>query len=68
MGQVTDEMIYEELLKLDARAAKTEEALTDLVTFMREMNKELAEGQAQTDALKQKLFKGRFDHTGAFLG
>lgn len=68
MAEVTNEMLYEELLKLDAHVAKTEEALTDLVSFMKDMNWELAEGQAGTEALKQKLFKGRFDHKGSFIG
>ncbi len=68
MSEVTTEMLYEELLKLDDRVAETEAALTDLVVFMRDMNKELAEGQAKTEALKRKLFRGRFDPQGALIG
>lgn len=68
MGQITNEMLYEELLRLDIRMAEIEAAMIDLVTFMKDMNKELSEGQAKTEALKRKLFKGRFDHQGAFVG
>ena len=68
MVEVTKELIYEELLKLDARAAETEAALEALVQFMRDMNRELAEGRAQTEVLKRELFKGRFDAQGALIG
>jgi len=50
------------------RAAKTEAALEDLVKFMKDMNRELAEGQAKTEALKRELFKDRFDALGALIG
>ncbi|HCL63987.1 MAG TPA: hypothetical protein DIC56_03915 [Rhizobium sp.] len=68
MVEVTKEVLFEELLKLDARAAKTEAALEDLVKFMKDMNRELAEGQAKTEALKRELFKDRFDALGALIG
>ena len=68
MAEVTKELIYEELLKLDARAAETQAALEDLVQFMKDMNRELAEGRAQTEVLKRELFKDRFDAQGALIG
>jgi hypothetical protein len=68
VSEVTTEMLYEELLKLDARVAETQAALDDLVIFMRDMNRELAEGQAKTEALKRKLFGDRFDRQGALVG
>lgn len=68
MAEMSKEVLYEELLKLDARAAKTEAALEDLVKFMKDMNRELAEGQAKTEALKRELFKNRFDAQGALIG
>ncbi len=68
MAGITQEMLYEELLKLDARMAQTEAAFEDLVDFMKDMNRELAEERAKTEALKRKLFKDRFDAQGALLG
>jgi len=61
MGAITNEMLYEEMLKLDERLQQTVENLQDLVSFMKETNKELADGQAKNDALKKKLFGDRFE-------
>jgi hypothetical protein len=60
MSTITNEVIYAELLKLDERLQEVDEALTDLVAFMKETNKELAEGVAKTEALKKSLFGDRF--------
>jgi hypothetical protein len=68
MAEITKEMLYEEMLKLDVRSQRTLEALEELVSFMKETNRELAEGRAKTEALKKKLFGNRFDASGAFLG
>lgn len=57
---VTDEMLYEELLKLDQRSEKMLEDLQELVSFMKETNRQLAAGQAETELLKKRLFGGRF--------
>lgn len=67
MTEVTKEMLYEEILKLDARSQRTLEALEELVSFVKETNRELAEGQAKTEALKKKLFGDRFEIRGAIL-
>jgi len=68
MAEITQEMLYEELLKLDARMTESEAVFDELLEFMRDMNRELAEERAKTDALKRKLFKDRFDAQGALLG
>ena len=68
MAEITQEMLYEELLKLDARMTESEAVFDELLEFMRDMNRELAKERAKTDALKRKLFKGRFDAQGALLG
>lgn len=68
MAEITNEMLYAEMLKLDEQTKQTLESLEDLVRFMKDMNRELAEGQARTDALKKRLFGDRFDQNGAILG
>ncbi|EUB95679.1 hypothetical protein PMI07_002167 [Rhizobium sp. CF080] len=68
MAEVTNEMLYDEMLKLDERSKQTLAALEDLVLFMKDTNRELAEGQAKTDALKKRLFGDRFDRNGVVLG
>ncbi|MGN7293591.1 hypothetical protein [Rhizobium sp. SAFR-030] len=68
MADIRNEVLYEELLKLDERMAESEAVMADLVAFMKDMNRELAEGQARTEALKRKLFKDRFDAQGLFVG
>ena len=60
MANVTDEMLYEELLKLETSARSLAENIQDLVAEMREGNRELAEGRARIEALKARLFHGRF--------
>jgi peptidoglycan hydrolase CwlO-like protein len=64
VAPVTQE-IYEELLKLDAKVERLAESLEETVAFMRETNRELAEGQAKTEALKQKLFGDRLKRMDA---
>lgn len=66
--EMTREMLYAELLKLDERSRDMAESFDELVRFMKEMNRELAEGQARTDALKKALFGSRFDQQGANFG
>jgi hypothetical protein len=68
MAEVTNEMLYEEMLELDERSKQMLESLEELVSFMKETNRELAEGQARTEALKKKLFGERFDRYGAYCG
>ena len=68
MAEITNEMLYAEMLRLDERTHETLKSLQDLVGFTRETNRELAEGQARTDALKKKLFGNRFDRDGAAFG
>ncbi|CAN7510163.1 hypothetical protein LJR231_003639 [Phyllobacterium sp. LjRoot231] len=65
METITNQKLYEELLKLDKRFQKNLDDLQDLVSFMKETNKELAAGQAKNDALKRELFGNRFDSSGA---
>lgn len=60
MADVTDEMIYEELLNLEKSAHALAESIQDLVREMRAGNRELAEGRARIEALKARLFAGRF--------
>jgi hypothetical protein len=66
--EITKEMLYAELLKLDERSRDTAESFEELIQFMKEMNRELAEGQAKTDALKKALFGNRFDRQDANFG
>lgn len=68
MAEVTRDMIFTEILRLDDRVAETTASMQELLQFMRDMNRELAEGRAQTEALKKLLFGNRFDHQGALLG
>ncbi|MCY1668840.1 hypothetical protein [Rhizobium sp. SL86] len=67
-GEMTQDMLYAELLKLDERSRELAESYHELVVFMKDMNRELAEGRAKTDALKKALFGNRFDRQGAVLG
>lgn len=67
MAEVTKEMLYEEMLKLDAHSQRTLEALEELVLVMKETNREVAEGRAKTEALKKKLFGDRFNASGVVL-
>ena len=65
MAEVTNEMIYEEILKLDASIQELEHEMQETLAVMRETNRQLAEGQARNDALKRRLFGNRFDRTSA---
>jgi hypothetical protein len=68
MTELTNEMLYEELLKLDLRLAENEAAFDELIVLMKDMNREFAEERAKTEALKRRLFKDRFDAQGALIG
>lgn len=65
MGEVTNEMIYDELLKLNARLQEFERETQETLAVFRETNRQLSEGQARNDALKRRLFGNRFDRTNA---
>jgi hypothetical protein len=65
MTTITNEVIYAELLKLDERLQEVDEALTELAAFMKETNRELADGVAKTEALKRSLFGNRFSAEAA---
>ena len=65
MADVTNELIYEELLKLDARLQELVEEMQETVAVARETNRQLAEGQARNDALKRRLFGDRFHRLSA---
>lgn len=60
MATITNEMLYAEMLKIDKRLQDAVEELQDFASFMKETNKELAEGRAHTEALKKSLFGNRF--------
>lgn len=64
MSEVTQE-IYQELLRLEANVGRLVESMEETVSFMRDTNRELAEGQAKTEALKQKLFGDRLKRLDA---
>ncbi|MDO9417124.1 hypothetical protein [Pararhizobium sp.] len=61
MTDVTTEMIYAEVVELDRRLGETVGSLEELVSFMKETNRELAEGRARTEELKRTLFGNRFE-------
>ncbi len=64
MAEVTKEMLYAEVLELDRRLQETAQSLDELVTFMRETNRELAEGRERTEVLKRTLFGNRLEKLG----
>ena len=68
MGDVTKEMIYAEVVELDRRLGETVSSLEELVSFMKETNRELAEGRARTEALKRELFGNRFENVDPVHG
>lgn len=59
MAEVTNEMLYDELLKLDQKLERNLENLQELVSFMKDMNRELAAGRQKTELLKKRLFGDR---------
>lgn len=65
MAEISNELLYEELLKLDARLQEFEQEMQETLTVFRETNRQLSEGQARNDALKKRLFGNRFDRTSA---
>jgi hypothetical protein len=65
MADVTNEMLYEELLKLDARMERLVATMEETVEFARETSRELAAGQAKIEATKRRLFGNRFDRPDA---
>ena len=65
MNVVSNEELYEELLKLDARLQRFAEEAEETLAVARETTRLLAEGQARNDALKRRLFGDRFERLGA---
>ena len=65
MAEISNEALYEELLKQDARLQEFEQEMQETLTVFRETNRQLSEGQARNDALKKRLFGNRFDRTSA---
>jgi hypothetical protein len=63
LAEVANEMIYEEILKLDASIRDLENEMQETLAVMRETNRQLAAGQARNDALKRRLFGDRFVRT-----
>jgi hypothetical protein len=61
VAEVSNEVLYEELLKLDIRLQQFEQEVQETLEVFRETNRQLAEGQARNDALKRRLFGNRFD-------
>ncbi len=59
MAEVTNEMLYDELLKLDQKMERNLENLQELVSSMKDMNRELAAGRQKTELLKKRLFGDR---------
>jgi len=68
VSEITNEMLYAELLRIDERLTATIEDLQDLASFMKEANRELNEGRARTEALKKALFGNRLEVVGDFSG
>ncbi|WP_428428842.1 hypothetical protein [Pararhizobium sp.] len=64
MAEVISEMLYTEVMALDRRLQETAQSLDELVTFMRETNRELTEGRERTEALKRRLFGNRLEKLG----
>lgn len=65
MAEMTDTIIYEDLLRLDAKLQRLVGEMEETVAVARETNRQLAEGQARNDALKARLFGNRFDRMSA---
>jgi hypothetical protein len=65
VAEISNEVLYEELLKLDASVQALEREMQETLAVFRETNRQLAEGQARNDALKRRLFGNRFDRTSA---
>jgi len=65
MKTINNEVLYEELMKVDESYARLVDTMEETVSIMRETNRELAEGLARTEALKKRLFGNRFDRLTA---
>ena len=65
MAEISNEVLFEELLKLDASIQTFEREMKETLAVFRETNRQLSEGQARNDALKRRLFGNRFDRTSA---
>jgi hypothetical protein len=61
VAEVTNEVLYEELLKLDARLQDFVHETQETLAVFRETSRQLTEGQARNDVLKRRLFGDRFD-------
>lgn len=64
MADISNEVLYEELLDLDVRLQRLVEQMEETVAFARETNRILEAGQARNDALKKRLFGDRLDRLG----
>ncbi|CAN7385586.1 hypothetical protein LJR098_003266 [Rhizobium sp. LjRoot98] len=64
MAEITNEMLYTEVMALDRRLQETAQSLDELVAFMRETNRELTEGRERTETLKRTLFGSRLEKLG----
>ncbi len=64
MAEITNEMLYTEVMALDRRLQETAQSLDELVAFMRETNRELTEGRERTETLKRTLFGNRLEKLG----
>jgi hypothetical protein len=60
MANIIDEENYQQLLKLDEKYGELVKEMEETVAVARETNRLLSEGQARTEALKQRLFGDRF--------
>jgi hypothetical protein len=61
MAEVTNQILYDEILKLDQKLKENLEGLQDIVSFKKEMNLELADERSKTELLKKKLFGNRLE-------
>jgi hypothetical protein len=61
MTEVTNQILYDELLKLDQKLEENLEGLQDIVSFMKEMNRELADERSKTEFLKRTFFGNRLE-------
>ena len=65
MAGITNELMYEELLKIEAGLADLAREMEETVAVARDTNRVLAAGQARNDVLKARLFGNRFKRVNA---
>ncbi|WP_160011941.1 hypothetical protein [Rhizobium sp. 18055] len=68
MTEVTNQILYDDLLKLDQKLEENLEGLQDIVSFMKEMNRELADERSKTELLKRKFFGNRLEALEVIVG